>query len=356
MIKKIVVKNVYTFSEKIIFDFNSKESIYAIFGGNGVGKTNIISTFRMINKSLKGEIEFSDIKKMKSKFIEEDLMQFLVRYDIDNINYDYSLILDIDKVIFQSIVADGKVILQYDGEKEIKYTSDVLDIEKFENFDASIKGFMPLLSLFTDESILPLTRYIERNFADNRKYGDMKNRQSLLKFVYENKEVIDILTQEIKKIDVGISDLKIRLNQDDGTYIVNFIHNDISMDLQDESSGTRKYFHLMLNLLFDLKKFNSNIYMIDELESSFHPLLTKYFIQYFKNHPEVQFIFTTHNYDILDEKLLPDKSIYFLQKEDNHSSLFCLSDFNLRKDDRNNWKKMYFQNRMGGVPRVEIRS
>lgn len=355
MIKKMVLKNVYTFTEEIIIDFASSINIYAIFGGNGSGKTNIINIIKEINRSLNGELDFEKVSKMKSVFTKKEEMQFCVRYEIKGILYDYNLVLDSEKVLYQSILLGDKKIIEYDIDEESQYCSDVLDLDRFTNFDASKKGVMPLLQLFDDKEIIPFLEYIECNFSSKRRYGVENKYKKMLEFAYLNNNVKEEIQEELKKIDVGVEKLNILFDEENDSYKVTLKHNSIDINLRYESNGTQKYFELMLNLLYDTKHFGSEIYMIDELEKAFHPLLTKYFIQYFKKCPEVQFIFTSHNYDILDEKLLPAKSIFFLQKQNNSTELFCLNDFKLRSDDRHNWKKMYFQNRIGGLPYVEIR-
>jgi AAA15 family ATPase/GTPase len=95
-----------------------------------------------------------------------------------------------------------------------------------------------------------------------------------------------------------------------------------------ESTGTQRYFAFsgLLNLLIK----NQNIFPIDEIESSLHPDLFRYFILSFVyNSKYSQLIGTTHFREFLNEKdILRNDTIWFTEKEDSGGTqLFNLMDF-----------------------------
>lgn len=95
-----------------------------------------------------------------------------------------------------------------------------------------------------------------------------------------------------------------------------------------ESTGTQRYFAFsgLLNLLIK----NQNIFPIDEIESSLHPDLFRYFILSFVyNSKFSQLIGTTHFREFLNEKdILRNDTIWFTEKEDSGGTqLFNLMEF-----------------------------
>ena len=94
---------------------------------------------------------------------------------------------------------------------------------------------------------------------------------------------------------------------------------------------------------------------IDELESSLHPLITRFLVLLFHN-PEInqkqaQLIFTTHDTNILDNDILRRDQIWFAEKDrDQSTRLYPLSDFSPRKQEA--LQKGYLQGRYGALPYI----
>ena len=136
----------------------------------------------------------------------------------------------------------------------------------------------------------------------------------------------------IKKADLGISDFvvekrKLRMDEKLIEFIgleeedrneVRFKHNDYSLNLRQESDGTKGLFGLSGLILPILKE--GGILFFDELCRSIHPDLLVYIVKLFHN-PEInkgnaQLVFTTHN-DILLDKFDDD-----LEEESKKINLF----------------------------------
>jgi hypothetical protein len=89
----------------------------------------------------------------------------------------------------------------------------------------------------------------------------------------------------------------------------------ISLDLSEESDGTRR----LLNLIPALHNLhNSNaVYFIDEFDRSMHPMLAWKFLEFFLNScvdGQHQVIVTTHESNLLDLNLLRRDEIWFAEK------------------------------------------
>lgn len=130
----------------------------------------------------------------------------------------------------------------------------------------------------------------------------------------------------------------------------------ISFSLEeDESNGTRRFFALAGPILSALS--DGNLLVIDELDCSMHPLLTRKVIELFQSPEEntngAQLIFTTHDSSVMDQTLLRRDQIWLTEKRANGATeLFSLYDFGAdsrpRKDTA--FEKNYLAGRYGAVP------
>ena len=124
------------------------------------------------------------------------------------------------------------------------------------------------------------------------------------------------------------------------------------LDLDEESLGTKKLLAVGGLIISTLS--SGGVIVVDELDKSLHPLLTRMLIKLFyssKNNPrKAQLIFATHDSSLLDPELFRRDQIYFSDKEyEGNTILFRLSDLKgVRKDiplDR--W---YLSGRFNAIP------
>ena len=94
------------------------------------------------------------------------------------------------------------------------------------------------------------------------------------------------------------------------------------------------------------------VYVVDELERSLHPMLTKHFLDlfmsYHKDH-QTQLIFTTHESSIMDQTLFRRDEIWFVERDSHHTSdIYSLDRFKERYDK--DLSKAYLEGRYGAIP------
>ena len=123
--------------------------------------------------------------------------------------------------------------------------------------------------------------------------------------------------------------------------------------LSEESDGTIRLLDLIEVLLSEESE---RVYIIDEVNRRFHPLLTYKFIErYLKlaTTRNIQLIVTTHESKLMDFELLRKDEIGFVDKnEDGKSSIFSLENFGDRFDKK--VCKAYLKGEYGAVPRFEM--
>ncbi|MBY0579642.1 MAG: ATP-binding protein [Burkholderiales bacterium] len=124
-----------------------------------------------------------------------------------------------------------------------------------------------------------------------------------------------------------------------------------TFELHEESQGTQRLYALIAPVLDVLK--NGRLLIVDELDSSLHPLLVRRLVRMFHT-PELnpmgaQLLFSTHDTSLLDRTLFRRDQILFTEKDrDQATRLYPLSDFSPRETEA--WEKGYLIGRYGAVP------
>ena len=131
--------------------------------------------------------------------------------------------------------------------------------------------------------------------------------------------------------------------------------NKIEMPRVDESDGTKRLFDLAPILIKDGD--DEKTYVLDELDRSLHPLVVYEFVKWFlakKFSSPKQLITTTHQILLMDQELLRKDEIWFVEKKnDGHSELFSLEEYNERSDKKID--KSYLGGRYGAIPKIHLR-
>lgn len=103
----------------------------------------------------------------------------------------------------------------------------------------------------------------------------------------------------------------------------------VPFDIDDESDGTKRLLDL-LPILFRLDNNSNIIYVVDELDRSLHTKLTKYFVDSLADSSNTQFLFTTHDVNLLNLKHFRQEEIWFIEKNTNgETRLKPFSDFDI---------------------------
>lgn len=187
----------------------------------------------------------------------------------------------------------------------------------------------------------------------------LKNVVKFLKAADSDIKNIEVISSkfDLSKLPPGVPDeLKEKISNQD-FWDVKTVHSviggeDIQLDLEDESDGTQKLFGLIGPWL-DILASGKTVF-VDELNDNLHPLLVRFLVKVFHDHrlnkSGAQLIFSSHDTNLLNQKILRRDQVWFVQKKkDNSSKLFPLSDFSPRKD-RENIGENYLLGRYGALP------
>lgn len=129
---------------------------------------------------------------------------------------------------------------------------------------------------------------------------------------------------------------------------------EVSFDFGDaESNGTHRCFALAGLWIEALR--DRRVIVVDELDCSMHPMLTRKLVEFFQNPEEsaagAQLIFATHDTSLMDQSLFRRDQIWLVEKNASQASrLFSLYDFKDKPRKGEALEKRYLAGRYGGVP------
>ena len=186
--------------------------------------------------------------------------------------------------------------------------------------------------------------------------------QELVVAVSNTKNVKQLMLQMIQEMDLNIVDF--RIEEDENRFDVYTKHSvdgyEEELDLEEESSGTRKLFGLLPFIAASLLE--GTVLVIDELDAKIHPLLLKHIIGMFTdlsvNKNNAQLIFTSHDLSTMNSEVFRRDEIWFVAKGNaENSELYSLVEFkndkgeSVRKDAK--FDKQYLEGKYGADPYLQ---
>lgn len=87
--------------------------------------------------------------------------------------------------------------------------------------------------------------------------------------------------------------------------------------MSEESDGSIRLLDF-IPMLIDLR-LNESVYLVDEIDRSMHPMLSKklleYYFKHLSNERDTQLIFSTHESNLLDLDLIRADEVWFVEKD-----------------------------------------
>ena len=328
-----------------------------IFGANASGKTNIILGLERLKEIIFNGINLPKDFNEKNLNYDSNTIKFEIGIlDKKENRYDYSIEFQKDKLIYEKLECNDKVIYEF--------KDDTLSSKKFPkevNKIFSIISTETILKKLRDFQIEEITDFIlslegikiRRNRGINYESKDTPNPISEnIKLRLEDKK--EEVLQIIKLLDYTIEDLKFEK--------LGTVNNEIAYDiyflrkrsknkfyLGNESEGIRKIINLMLDLL---EVYEGKTIVIDELDSSISTIsLIKLFNNFINVDSNIkgQLIVTSHNLFLFDNNIFEPQQIYIVnKKEDLSSELYSLAEFKIRSEKENLYHD-FLKGKYGGI-------
>ena len=167
----------------------------------------------------------------------------------------------------------------------------------------------------------------------------------------------------LRLADPGIDDYEIaqedsRYPDGPGRHRLRLVHRvsdePVAFDLEDESTGTRTWFHHLGPVLAALR--DGRILVFDEIDASLHPRLSARLLEIFQdpqtNPRGAQLVFTSHDASLLNA--LNRDEVWLTEKKSGSTRLVALAEFRGERVRKSlNLERAYLQGRFGAVPQVD---
>jgi AAA15 family ATPase/GTPase len=377
----------------------------AIYGSNASGKSNILRAMnacsRMVSQSQRNWNPTAGIPTWDPFALDEisrsGETEFQVDFEIENVVYSYGfkfnarIILEewlIDntgraKTLFRRSTDDSKVLLSFPGRNLGATVEDAKHLDGIRLQMRPNSLFLSAAAQGNHRLLSSVFEWISQNLRAVSTKGSALRYPTAdgCSFPGRKQQIIDLLAFA----DVGIKDFEvaeeeapenvkkfqsafiriineaspehpISMTDIDNRHSIKMLHTGVKgnlypLNFDDESSGTRAYFELLGPLLDGLGC--ASCILIDELESSLHPSLSRQIVKIF-NDPELnprgaQLIFNTHDTNCLDLSLLRRDQIWFTEKnQDGATELTRLAEFMPRKGQ--DIASAYLHGRFGATP------
>lgn len=373
-----------------IFTVNDEKflKVQGLFGPNASGKSSILKAALFCRQLILDSFQNNEgtiFNFMPFKFdgYFEKPSSFFINFITDGIEYEYSFKLTRNEILSEELY-------YYPGKRKAKiFTRDESKGPTKSDIYSFGEGHFvkPLdVAQSTGKNTLFISRASQMDRELAKKIYNFFRTELLIglpqlsgKYAVElfnqNKELI---LKALKMADSDITDINVKIEKtplfsvqpqvtrngvpvptNTFTQIVEVINfytthkrnPDISFHLEaEESAGTIQIFNLLL-LLLDVCK-NGKTLILDEFDASLHTELAQFILDMVNASNSAQFLFTSHNTNLLDiKKMRRDQILFTNKKEDGSTEVYSLFDF---KDFRENMdaEKCYLQGRFDAVPYI----
>lgn len=333
-----------------------------------VGDNNYAYGVKFNRKNISEEWLYQINKRTEKKIFERKTSKKTTSVEFDNVKFK-----DKEDEQFAQFVGRGtsenKTFLRECIDRNLDFINQVNEV--FDWFDDKLKVFFPRTRFRGMEFRLDSDKDLSKSMSKFLKYFNTGVSDLLKTEIDLDKDTKDIPKEAItdllddleegKRALIGTSDNRTSLAFEKDkkgkvkayklvTTHLNKKGKDIVFEMDEESDGTRRLIDF-IPMLVDISK-NDSVYLIDEIDRSMHPILTKGILQYFLNQltkAKSQLIVTTHESNLLDLELFRKDEIWFVEKNKyGSSSFYSLLEFKPRADK--DIKKGYLNGRFGAIP------
>jgi len=376
MLLEYGAKNFFSFKEGFEISFcNSKSiaTVMALKGANASGKTNAIKALSFL--SWFAVSSFSKLQPNEkipfSPFFhnKDEITELYARFLYEGIEYIYELELTKDQVVKEILYKKEKrltKVLERSGDK-LSYISKKMKDLKAIKINRNNASIISIANQYEIEAIEPFYRLFKNIFTNVGVYGKQPNEKiftsytEISKFYANNRDIFDFVVDFLKKADTGIDDIEIVEKEDPETgeklfvpiFLFKIDGETRELSFYEQSNGVQSLY-IQLGFYATVLK-DGMVLALDEFDINLHPDLLPWIVNFFedetfnKNH--AQFIFTTHNNEIMDR--LGKYRVVFVNKEENESYLYRLDEIpgDMLRNDRP-ITPVYQANKIGGRPRI----
>lgn len=336
----------------------------AVYGANAAGKSNVLHAMMTMREMVTGDAaKVSKGQKLPWEPFggNTEPTSFEIVFIYHGVRYAYGFSFDEKKIYSEYLYhwPNGREALIFSRE------NGVYEFRENVNEQITLSNRTPDNKLYlvsSNDWNLPQTENAYKWFLEKLTFlmdEEPAASETVAQIVSGDDKKARIL-KELMLADLGITDVTVKNISGKMPVITTthrIIHEDGSMEyfqllMDHESAGTQHFFARIGGWLQALE--NGALLVVDEIEDSLHPLLTKRLIEMVQdksiNTNGAQLLFTTHDAMLLDLSFFRRDQIWFAEKNEKTcaTELYSLASFSPRKGE--NVRKGYLQGRFGAIP------
>ena len=371
-----------------------------LYGANGSGKTSLFLAMNFMIKLVKNSSKDTQAEEeipvepfMLNTETENEPSSFEIVFMHENIKYRYGF-----QVTRTSVVSEWLFYMEHKKETKLFHRNhDQFEVSKefsegkgLETKTRKNALFLSVVAQFNGKISTLILKWFSKQFnvvsglrndyieistelLKDKELKDLFNKflnfadLGILGVEVEKKEInMNDLPEDLKELlknKIGkqsvisaVQDVKVKMlhrKYDENKEVVSVERFDLSTQ---ESEGTKKLYSILGPILDTLK--SGKVLVIDELDSSLHPILTRYLIELFNSNESnplnAQLIFNTHDTNLLSNKIFRRDQIWFAEKDRyGETHLYPLIDYihnnePVRQDAI--YAKNYLKGKYGAIP------
>jgi AAA15 family ATPase/GTPase len=337
----------------------------AIYGSNASGKSNIIRALHEFKEYIRNSTDnkpndtillFNPFKLNRDNVNKPS--SFSIDLLINNILYNYSIEVNRDEILYESLFSYPKGIKVKVFER---FRKEFIKGNGYDGIFETIKQRTTENQLFLSKAALENNEVARRVYwgiaqvltltTDTLHSDDFNKKES--SSIFLDDEILKLSKSLIQKIDTQVVDFEVE-NGKLKTFHLDTNGEKIEFEFDEESSGTQRVIAFIPLVFLTLSY--GGILVVDEFERSLHSEIAQYLLGLF-NDPEIntkgaQFIFATHDTTLLSpENSLRRDQINLVEKNSKgETELYAVSD--IKGIREGNFEKWYTEGRLGAVPNI----
>ncbi|POA19877.1 abortive infection protein [Pseudomonas sp. FW300-N1A1] len=388
MIYSFGANNYFSFKDgfQVSLEFNSKvpksisnsrkvSTILGIKGGNASGKTNILKCLqflsyfvaRSFNQPPEGPLFLNPF------FTSKKPTDIYIDFESNGIRYIYELSATKTKVIREAIykkISRKTLIIERKNDELKSRVAELSDLDLItlrsnaSLVDTALQYNMKGLG----QDLHNIKSFFHKFKGNVSSLGVMEDSyvydyNVISEYYYKNNDALEFAKNIIKSCDLGISDVEIFETENEKgepRYFPMFLHpfelngsKSEKLTYWDESDGTTALYRRLYQYWTVLT--SGGALIMDEFDTNYHPALLPQILDLFinkeTNPKNAQFIFTSHNLEIMD--YLGKYRTYLVSKESGESFCYRLDEIpgDIIRNDRS-ISGLYRDGKLGGIPNL----
>lgn len=342
-----------------------------LFGGNASGKSNFLDAIAYLRGLVLGQFSPEDslpflLDKEKRQAATNFQIEFLCREKLMR----YQLSINRERVLHEALYELGQdlnvaatVFLRLEDEivdsdslsaEALATATDYLDCDNSDHL------LLRQLIIDSDQAECAYTWFNECLSVQNSRFSN-DERFDLMDSLSEKPQLLDLINKLLPLLDNGIDHFEIDTQNKKQLVAIHHDSNgdELRFPLRREASGVRNLLEILPPLILSLddEVSEAHIMVIDEWDRNLHSLLSLELLNFFleQRRPEVrtQLIVSSHDLNLLNREMFRSDELWITERlSDGSSTLLPLSDFGALEDENMDYRQLYLEGRLGGIPNL----